>query len=488
MAGNRDQSRSPNYESKPVELPSGNYRIQVMLGGVRHSVTGASKQEAREKRDDLKRRFREQRLTRTKRARRPTREYLEWWLETKRGTVEPSTWARYRYEITQRLVPTVGDIRLGDLTADDLREALQLMLKGAPPLRRSVAPRTGGLRPRDPLPRAQAGGRRTGSWPGTSPRTWRRRRCRRRRRGPSPLRRWSGCSRPAKAIGTRSGSWRSTPGMRQGELLGLPWDALVEDVGDGTREGEVTVRQVLAEGEDADLYLRGYTKSEAGFRTIRIPDFVVAELGRHRERQAAERRTASRWEHDGLVFVSRFGTFLLRSNVIRAFKRACADARPAIAGPVNPHLCRHTFASHLFAERRPVTEISYVLGHSSRSVTLDIYGHFLSTEGQGTPSALARSYRGAGRRAPAEPGRGCASARRPAAGAGRRERPAGAVSGGRGPVAGPSAGGLHTELHTPGPGTPRGPRKGAPRDLVLGGVTDGYRTRNLWSHNPVLCH
>ena len=187
-------------------------------------------------------------------------------------------------------------------------------------------------------------------------------------------------------------------GMRLGELLGLPWDAIVEDVGDGTREGEVTVRQVLAEGEDADLYLRGYTKSEAGFRTIRIPDFVAAELGRHRERQAAVRRAASRWEHDGLVFVSRFGTFLLRSNVIRAFKRECADARPSIAGPVNPHLCRHTFASHLFAERRPITEISYVLGHSSRSVTLDIYGHFLSTEGQGTPSALARSYRGAGRR------------------------------------------------------------------------------------------
>jgi hypothetical protein len=49
-------------------------------------------------------------------------------------------------------------------------------------------------------------------------------------------------------------------------------------------------------------------------------------------------------------------------------------------------------------------EISNVLGHSSRSVTMDIYGHFLSTEGQGTPAVLARSYRGAGRRAPAGEG------------------------------------------------------------------------------------
>jgi hypothetical protein len=41
---------------------------------------------------------------------------------------------------------------------------------------------------------------------------------------------------------------------------------------------------------------------------------------------------------------------------------------------------------------RALTEIPYVPGHSSRAVTMDIHGHFLPSEGQGTPAALARSY------------------------------------------------------------------------------------------------
>jgi integrase len=93
-----------------------------------------------------------------------------------------------------------------------------------------------------------------------------------------------------------------------------------------------------------------------------------------------------------VVEVARAGGFRDAAYFHRTFKRDGARAEPAIEGDIHPHQCRHTFASHLLAARRPLTEISYVLGHSSRAVTMDIYGHFLPSERQGTPAALARSY------------------------------------------------------------------------------------------------
>ena len=164
------------------------------------------------------------------------------------------------------------------------------MLKGAPPLRRSVAPRTAAYAHETlylALKQSATDGivARNIAADVAPPKV------------PKTKARAFTAAEVERLLASCEGDWHTLwllalyTGMRLGELLGLPWDALVQDVGDGTREGEVTVRQVLAEGE-----------------------------------------------HGGLVFVSRFGTFLLRSNVIRAFKRECAAARPAIAGPVNPHL------------------------------------------------------------------------------------------------------------------------------------------------------
>lgn len=385
-------ARPPNHEGTPKKLPSGRYRIQISLDGRRHSVTGDTPTEARKARNELLKRQKEQRLSRERRDRWTVGAYLDWWLAAKKGTVEPSTYTRYVVEVKMRLKPTIGALRLGQLASGDLDGARRRMLAGEPPFTRSYAPRTVQYALETihlALKRAAADGDvgRNVAEDVAGPKVVRGK--------AKPF----GAAEVEQLLAQSSGDWRTMwllalySGLRMGELLGLPKSAIVVDAASG--EASVTVAQVLAEDGEGGWYIRGYPKSAAGFRTVRVPAFVAAELRAHLERQAAEKAAASRWERDDLVFVSRYGTVLLRSNVERLFKQHCDAAK--ITGKTNVHRCRHTFASHLFAEGRPVTEISYLLGHASRTVTLDVYGHMIpETPGSGAPSALVRSYRGAG--------------------------------------------------------------------------------------------
>ena len=77
-------------------------------------------------------------------------------------------------------------------------------------------------------------------------------------------------------------------------------------------------------------------------------------------------------------------------------RRAFVDDATAagITGRITPHGLRHTFASHLLLAGRPITEVAYLLGHSSAAITLGIYAHWVRTGGAGVAPALAARYRG----------------------------------------------------------------------------------------------
>jgi integrase len=382
-ASRAGRPRAADHEGKPVRLPSGRYRVQISLGGVRHSVTAPTAKEARDQRNALARRHKEQQLSRTPWARRPLREYLAHWLEGKRGSIEPSTWGRYRYEITRRLEPTIGDVPLGRLTADDVQAAVGAMRAGTAPFSRPVGGRTA-LYALATLYGALKQAARTGivarnvAADVQPPKVTR-----------TEARAFT-AAEVERILGKAAGQSRALwllalySGLRLGELLGLPWDA-IRDLGDGT--AEVTVRQVLARDERGGVYLRDYPKSAAGRRTVRVPDFVLRELQAQRERQ---RGTDVQPEAKGLVFVSQRGGLLLPSNVWRSFLTICRAA--GISGKVHPHMTRHSFASHLIAEGRPITEVSAALGHSSRTITLNLYAHALPETAAAVPDALTRAY------------------------------------------------------------------------------------------------
>lgn len=123
---------------------------------------------------------------------------------------------------------------------------------------------------------------------------------------------------------------------------------------DVTRDGKLiavgrSVRYLQGE------WVLGPPKSEAGRRTVALPEFVADEMVRHLDEHVAA-------DDDGLVFGTRSGHFLNDANSGSAFRRAVARCgRP----PVRVHELRHTGATLAAATGASTAELMRRFGHSS---------------------------------------------------------------------------------------------------------------------------
>jgi integrase len=160
-----------------------------------------------------------------------------------------------------------------------------------------------------------------------------------------------------------------TCGLRQGELLGLRWD----DV--DLEAGRLTVRRQVQRSRDGSGMISGPTKNKKS-RTIRLGRVAIEALKAHRDAQAEDVASAKGlWRDPNLVFSSTIGTPLDPSNLVgRSFKPLL---RRAGLPSIRFHDLRHACATLLFSEGVPVKVVQEVLGHSSVSVTMDVYSHIL---------------------------------------------------------------------------------------------------------------
>jgi integrase len=155
-------------------------------------------------------------------------------------------------------------------------------------------------------------------------------------------------------------------GLRQGEALGLPWDAVDLDV------GTLTVRQALQRQPGAGLVIV-QPKSRAGRRTVALPGPLREALRTHRTAQLAERMTAdSMWQDNGLVFCQVDGRPVDPRSDHRAWRTLLADAGVRQA---RLHDARHTAATLLLQQGVPARVAMEILGHSQISLTLGTYSH-----------------------------------------------------------------------------------------------------------------
>ncbi|MHB9072263.1 MAG: tyrosine-type recombinase/integrase [Desulfobaccales bacterium] len=71
--------------------------------------------------------------------------------------------------------------------------------------------------------------------------------------------------------------------------------------------------------------------------------------------------------------------------------KASGLVRPHGSEVVNPHDLRHTYASMLLMDHYSPAYVQKQLGHSSISITVDIYGHWIPGEGK---KNLVKTLRG----------------------------------------------------------------------------------------------
>jgi integrase len=126
-------------------------------------------------------------------------------------------------------------------------------------------------------------------------------------------------------------------GLRKGEVLGLPWNAVSLDVAELDIGWQLQrIRRQLLHRE---------TKTEASDATLPLPEICVTAL-RMRQRDQAERRSAlgNTWTETGLVITSNVGTPFEPRNFNRRFETRCAKAG---VRRISVHATRKTCATLL---------------------------------------------------------------------------------------------------------------------------------------------
>ena len=157
-----------------------------------------------------------------------------------------------------------------------------------------------------------------------------------------------------------------TTGLRRGELCGLCWDSV------DLEKGVLIVQRQLLVLEDG-LKLEDTTKSESGQRNIPLTDDAIKELKKYRKRQREEKmRLGEAYQDHGLVFCKEDGSFIDPRDFTKGFQR---HLEAAGLPRVRLHDLRHTHASLLLSRGVHPKIVQERLGHSSITMTLDLYSH-----------------------------------------------------------------------------------------------------------------
>jgi len=158
----------------------------------------------------------------------------------------------------------------------------------------------------------------------------------------------------------------ATTGLRRGELLGLCWDCV------DLEHGIITVQRQLIPLKDG-LSLEETTKSKSGRRSITLTDDAIRELKAYKKRQAQEKLLLGEaYQDNGLVFCKEDGTPLDPREFTKRFQRHLEKAG---LPKVRLHDLRHTHASLLLTRGVHPKVVQERLGHSSITMTLDLYSH-----------------------------------------------------------------------------------------------------------------
>jgi integrase len=302
-----------------------------------------------------------------------TAEYLNRWLtDSVKDTVRQRTYERYESLVRVHIVPTLGRVKLKNLTPAHVRgfyrekldsglaprSVLHLHRTFSKALKQAVddglIPRNAAASVRPPQPRKEE---------------------------IQPLSREQVHTFLETVSGDRLEALyvvAITAGLRRGELLGLKWEDLDLDA------GMLQVRRTLSETREGRIFEA--PKSGKG-RGVRLTRRATAALRAHRKAQLEEKLgRGSLWQENGLVFASETGTPIQGRNMMRHYKIRLE--RAGLPSTFRFHDLRHTCATLLLKQGVHVKFVQELLGHSDVALTLNVYSHILPDMGDAAAGAM----------------------------------------------------------------------------------------------------
>lgn len=356
MPGRRDNNDGSVYQDKDgiwwAQLPANEH-------GKRPKRRAKTKREAQEKLHAMKRE-REQGVDLT--ARRPRLDsFLATWLEQtiKPPKRAPKTYESYEQIIRLYIAPGLGDIRIDKITPPLIENHLSKLLEEYNPRVAQYA---------HAVLRAALGVAVQWKYISVNPAALVKG-PRVQRREMTPLTSAEAQRLLAAIEGHRLAALYAVAlwlGLRQGEVLGLRW----ADV--DWQQATLRIAQTV-QSRKGGTKINPTTKGRK-VRYLPIPPHLLEVLRVHQRNQLEEKRLPdTRWKEHGLVFASEVGTPIGQRNLLTHFKALLK--RADLSREVRFHDLRHTTATLLVEAGVPLKIISAILGHSSVSVTGDIYAH-----------------------------------------------------------------------------------------------------------------
>ncbi|MGK8466263.1 site-specific integrase [Nocardia cyriacigeorgica] len=152
---------------------------------------------------------------------------------------------------------------------------------------------------------------------------------------------------------------------------------------------ELSVRHTLARIDGQHVLTTPKTKRSR--RRVPLSDELARELKALRTRQKEERlRAGDQWKkHDEMVFTTEIGDYFTPQNLFPVVKAAAK--RAGLGDNIGPHTLRHSAAVAWLEAGVHIKAVADLLGHSSISITGDIYGHTTPTQARTAVDALERA-------------------------------------------------------------------------------------------------
>lgn len=320
-------------------------------------------------------------------------EYCAEWFRRVSGSMSAGRQAAIRREINRNICPIIGTKQLKDLTSDDIMDVMAARDGLSQSARRLTlqtlnrvlnAAEAAGKIPRNPGRDIKAGGRKTQKKIALTPEQQRTL-----LDAVQGQRIWLFCMIALYA------------GLRREEICALRWSC-VTLTGDAPH---IDVRRACRWPTRTKPEVSEILKSDAAWRTIPIPDPLLAALKDARDKAAAKTGETALQAHyvvgnaDGTPWTMKqlqvaWGVVKARSTgtVKRIRKdpitgertkveveKKLGDRIPRHAAyvtidfPVSPHILRHTYITRLVLGRVDLRRCQYLAGHSDPSITIEIY-------------------------------------------------------------------------------------------------------------------
>lgn len=169
-------------------------------------------------------------------------------------------------------------------------------------------------------------------------------------------------------------------GLRRGECSGLKWEDIDFD------RKVLTIKRSMIKLKTGQEILKDSPKNDASRRTITIPQFVLNELSSIKKK--SEFVCSNRYGEQYKLLT--YSAYL--SQIIKSINTRRLENNQQPMPKATFHDLRHTHAAMLIKMNVQPKIISERLGHTSISITMDVYGYLMEGLQAGVAEALEAEF------------------------------------------------------------------------------------------------